>query len=75
MQTITNYLIANMAVSDIVITFLVVPRHITEILVRTPLRGSILCKSLPLLHDIITAVSILSLVVITIDRYTGIVDN
>ena len=34
MQTITNYLIANMAVSDIVITFLVVPRHITEILVR-----------------------------------------
>ena len=30
--TITNYLIVNMAVSDIVITVLAVPRQITEIL-------------------------------------------
>ena len=79
MQTITNYLIANMAVSDILITLLVVPRQITEILVGprrwliNGLVGSILCKSVYFLQDITTAVSIFSLVVIAIDRYRGIV--
>ena len=50
MQTITNYLIANMAVSDILITLLAVPRQITEIIIG-PRRwliegvlGSVLCK-------------------------------
>ena len=79
MQTITNYLIANMAVSDIIMTVLAVPREITEIILG--LRrwlvdgalGSFLCKSLSFFQDISTAVSILSLVVIAIDRYRGIV--
>ena len=79
MQSITNYLIANMAVSDIIITVLAVPRQITEILLGPRrwlidgLLGSILCKSLSFLQDISTEVSILSLVVISIDRYRGIV--
>ena len=79
MQTITSYLIANVAVSDIVITVLVVPRQITEILLGPRswlvkgLLGSILCKSVSFLQDITTAVSVISLVVITIDRYRGIV--
>ena len=79
MQTITNYLIANMAVSDILITVLAVPRQITEILlgprrwlIDGPL-GSFLCKSLSFFQDISTSVSILSLVVIAVDRYRGIV--
>ena len=79
MQTITNYLIANMAVSDILITVLAVPRQITEILLG-PRRwlingvlGSLLCKSLSFFQDISTGVSILSLVVMAIDRYRGIV--
>ena len=79
MQTITNYLIANMAVSDILITVLAVPRQITEILfgpqrwLITGKFGSFLCKSVSFFQDISTAVSILSLVVIAIDRYRGIV--
>ena len=79
MQTITNYLIANMAVSDILITVLAVPRKTTEILLGprrwliNGLFGSVLCKSIYFLQDVSTVVSILSLAVIAIDRYRGIV--
>lgn len=78
MQSITNYLIANMAVSDIIITVLVVPRQITEILLgprswlMRGLLGSILCKSLSFVSDTTTDVSVFSLMVITVDRYRGI---
>jgi len=79
MQTITNYLIVNMAVSDILITVLAIPRRITEVLLGPRrwlfhgLLGSVLCKSLSFGQDLSTAVSILSLVVIAMDRYRGIV--
>lgn len=79
MKTITNYLIANMAVSDMLITVLAVPRQITEILLG-PRRwlidgflGSVLCKSVHFFQDITTGVSILSLLAIAVDRYRGIV--
>ena len=79
MKTITNYLIANMAVSDILITVLAVPRQITEILLGPRrwlidgLLGSALCKSAYFLQDITIGVSILSLLAIAVDRYRGIV--
>ena len=79
MKTITNYLIANMAVSDILITVLAVPRKITEILLGPRrwlidgLLGSVLCKSVSFFQDITIGVSILSLSAIAIDRYRGIV--
>ena len=79
MKTITNYLIANMAVSDILITVLAVPRKITEILLGPRrwlidgLLGSVLCKSVYFFQDITIGVSILSLSAIAIDRYRGIV--
>ena len=79
MQTITNYLIANMAVSDILITVLAVPRQITEILLgprrwlTDGLLGSVLCKSFSFFQDITVGVSVLSLMAIAIDRYGGIV--
>ena len=79
MKTITNYLIANMAVSDILITVLAVPRQITEILLGPRrwlidgLLGSVLCKSVNFFQDITIGVSILSLSAIAIDRYRGIV--
>ena len=79
MKTVTNYLIANMAVSDILITVLAVPRKITEILLGPRrwlidgLLGSVLCKSVNFFQDITIGVSILSLSAIAIDRYRGIV--
>ena len=79
MQTITNYLIVNMAVSDLLMTVLAVPRQITNVLLGPRrwlvggLLGSALCKSLSFFQDISTAVSALSLLFIAIDRYRGIV--
>ena len=79
MKTITNYLIANMAVSDILITVLAVPRQVTEILLGPRrwlidgLLGSVLCKSVHFFQDITIGVSILSLSAIAIDSYRGIV--
>lgn len=79
MQTTINYLIANMAVSDLLIPTIAVPMKLCEIMV-VPRRwlidgivGLILCKALYFIRDISTAVSILSLVVIAVDRYRGIV--
>lgn len=79
MQTTTNYLIANMAVSDLILSAFAVPRELTEIFMgyRAWLIGGsagvVLCKLVYFIQDVSTAVSIQSIVVITIDRYTGVV--
>ena len=79
MWTTTNYLIANMAASDLLISAFAVPRELTEIYTGPRrwfidgLAGLILCKLVYIFQDISTAVSILSLVVIAIDRYRGVV--
>ena len=79
MRTTINFLVANMAVSDILISTFAVPFKLWEIAVG-PRRwsldgivGLISCKVSYFLQDISTAVSIQSLVVIAIDRYRGIV--
>ena len=79
MRTATNYLIVNMAASDLLISVFAVPRELVEIFngsrrwLLDGLTGLILCKFVYFFQDISTAVSILSLVVIAIDRYRGIV--
>ncbi|KAJ7373170.1 hypothetical protein OS493_014318 [Desmophyllum pertusum] len=79
MQTTTNFLIANMAASDLLISLFAVPRELAEIFTGTRrwlidgLAGLILCKFVHFFQDISTAVSIQSLVVIAVDRYRGVV--
>ena len=79
MRTTTNYLIANMAVSDLLLSTFAVPREMTEIFIGfrgwliDGLAGEVLCKVVYFFQDISTAVSIQSIVVITLDRYTGVV--
>ena len=79
MRTTTNYLIANMAVSDLLLSTFAVPREIAEVFIGhrrwliDGLAGAVLCKVLYSLQDISTAVSIQSIVVITLDRYNGVV--
>ncbi|XP_020620945.1 neuromedin-U receptor 2-like [Orbicella faveolata] len=79
MRTTTNYLIANMAVSDLLLSTFAVPREIGEIFIGfrgwliDGLAGAVLCKVVYFFQDISTAVSIQSIVVITLDRYTGVV--
>ena len=79
MRSTTNYLIANMATSDLLISIFAVPIKLTEI-VAGPRRwlidgtvGLILCRFAYFFQDVSMAVSSLSLVVIAIDRYRGIV--
>ena len=79
MRTTTNSLIANMAVSDMLLSVFAVPRELTQIfvgyqgwLIDGP-SGAILCKVVYFFQETSTAVSIQSIVVITLDRYIGIV--
>jgi len=79
MRTTTNYLIVNMAASNLLISAFAVPRELTEIYtgfrrwLLDGLAGLILCKLVYVFQDISTAVSIQSLVVMAIDRYHGVV--
>ena len=79
MRTTTNYLIVNMAASDLLISAFAVPRELSEIhtgprrWLLDGLAGSILCKLAYVFQDISTAVSIQSLVVMAVDRYHGVV--
>lgn len=78
MRTTVNYLIANMAASDFLISTFSVPIQLSEIVVgprRWLMRGTVglvSCKLAYFLQDVSSTVSIQSLVVIAFDRYRGI---
>ena len=79
MRTTINYLIANMAASDLLISMFAVPIKLSEIVVGSRrwlvdgILGLISCKLFYFFQDISTAVSTFSLVLIAIDRHRGIV--
>lgn len=79
LRSTTNYLIANMSVSDLLATVFFMPIAILEIYNghRTwPIDGfvgSALCKMVYFIHDVSVAVSVESLTFITIDRFCGVV--
>ena len=79
MQTTTNLLIANMAISDLMVSAFAVPRELAQIFTGVQrwlidgTAGVILCNFFYFFQDISTAVSIQSILVITVDRYTGVV--
>ena len=79
MRSTMNYFILNMAASDLLFTVFVIPRVVSD-LHSAPSRwfvggvlGSFLCKFDFFIQDVSTAVSILSLVAIAIDRFYGVV--
>ena len=79
MRTTINYLIANMAASDLLISTFAVPIKLSEIVVGSRrwlidgILGLISCKLGYFFQDISMAVSTFSLVLIAIDRHRGIV--
>ena len=79
MQTTTNLLIANMAISDLMVSAFAVPRELAQIFTGVQrwlidaTAGVILCKLVYFFQDIFTAVSIQSILFITVDRYAGVV--
>lgn len=74
-----NYFIVNMAVSDLFIPILVIPRVMKEISTDnytwdiTGLTGEILCKVVYFLSDVTPMVSILSLILISWDRFCAVI--
>ena len=78
-QTTTNLLIANMAISDLMVSAFAVPRKLAQIFTGVQrwlidgTAGVILCKLVYFFQDISTAVSIQSILFITVDRYAGVV--
>lgn len=81
MQTTVNFLIVNMAFSDILQSSVAIPNRILNIVIADGTDrwfvegkiGEIFCKLVPFLLDISVGVSILSLVLIAFDRFFGVV--
>ena len=75
MWTASNYLIVNMAASDLLLPFFAVPRMIVEVLVGRErwliggTAGLALCKLAYFFQDVSTAVSVQSLLAITAERF------
>ena len=77
MRRTINYLVVNMAISDLILPTFAFPRILTDLfvgywLVDGPL-GLALCKIVYFLQDVSTAVSIQSLVLIAVDRFGAVV--
>ena len=71
-----NFFITNMAISDLLFPLIVFPRYLAEMyedswLISGTL-GDVFCKVIPVLADIPTAVSVQSLVLITVDRFAAV---
>ena len=72
-----NYLITNMAISDLLYPLFFLPLKITQLYVEcwliSGLPGQVLCKLRAFLNNVSTVVSIESLVLITVDRFGAVV--
>ena len=74
----TSYLIANMAVSDLLLPIFAMPRMVSGVYLQSNQWlidgdfGLALCKLIPFFQDISTAVSTQSLVLIAIDRFYSV---
>ena len=77
MRNPINFLIVNMAASDLIYPIFVFPRVLTQLYVGSWLisghLGHALCKLLYFLQDVSSAVSIQSLVLIEVDRFGAVV--
>lgn len=78
LKSTTNILVANMAVSDTIITLLEIPKNVLHI-IRTQQEwlvhgdlGEALCKLLPFIADVSFAISLYTCIFIAIDRYYAV---
>ncbi|XP_078351189.1 neuropeptide SIFamide receptor-like [Oculina patagonica] len=77
MRKTINFLIVNMATSDLLFTILAIPRVLTELYVDSwlisGLLGQVLCKLVPVLPYVSMTVSVQSLVLLSVDRSGAVV--
>ncbi|EDO49570.1 predicted protein, partial [Nematostella vectensis] len=72
-RSMTDTFVANLAASDILITFTGMPNMITEQYIRHWVFGPIVCKLVVYLQSVSVASSVLTLLAVTIDRFISIV--
>ena len=77
LRSTVDLLIVNMCISDLLIPLFAIPYRIREIYVGNEWidgdLGSILCKLVPFAMDVTTAVSILSMLAIAVERFRAVV--
>lgn len=74
MRSVTNLFIANLAASDLLITFLGMPNMITQLYLGWKwIFGEALCKLVVFFQSVSVASSILTLLAITFDRFWAII--
>lgn len=74
MRSVTNLFISNLAASDLLITFLGMPNMITQLYLNDKwIFGGFMCKLVVFLQSVSVASSVLTLLVITKDRFVAIV--
>ena len=72
MRSVTNYLIVNMAVADLLLTAFNMPVTIKVIATRSIDWSVVLCKIIPFTQSVSVASSVLTLTAIAIDRFLAI---
>jgi len=73
MRTVTNYFIANLSIADVMIGCLSIPFQFQAALLQRWDLPEILCPVAPFVKEVSVNVSILTLTVISVDRYHAIV--
>ncbi|XP_066290642.1 neuropeptide FF receptor 2-like [Branchiostoma lanceolatum] len=73
MRTVTNYLIVNMAVSDLLVGVVCTPVTLVDNLTIGWMFGAVMCKLIPIVQGISFAASVLTLVAIAVDRYLAVI--
>ena len=77
MRSVLNLLIVNMAIADLLVTVFIMPYSVAHLFVGSEwfggIVGSILCKTINLSLAASIAASVITLIVITVDRFVSIV--
>ena len=72
MNTVTNFFIANLSVADVIVGFFSIPFQFQAALLQRWDLPSILCPVAPFVKELSVNVSVIALVVISIDRYFAV---
>ncbi|XP_076458625.1 neuropeptide SIFamide receptor-like [Babylonia areolata] len=75
MRSVTNYLIANLAVADILVAVFCIPITLLSNIFSGWPFGAFLCKSTPYLQGVSVCASVYTLAAIALDRYLAICHN
>ena len=72
MHTVTNTLVANLAVSDVALGMFTIPFQFQATILQKWSAAEFMCKVAPFVKDVSVNVSVLSLTVIALDRYIAV---